>query len=67
MSHVSITGATNGVVARDGSCSRDRSQIGTYVGGGEAGEAAGKVEPGWADPLVPTECCSSKRASLGLP
>ena len=30
-------------------------------------EAAGEIEPGWASPLVPEECCSSKRASLGLP
>ena len=27
----------------------------------------GEVEPGWAGPLVPTECCSSERASLSLP
>ena len=39
----------------------------THVGGGETGEAAEEIEPRQADPLVPEECCSSKRASLGLP
>ena len=67
MSHVSITGATYGVVTRDGSCLRHGSQTRTHVGGGKTGEAAGKVEPGQAGPLVPNECCGSERASLGLP
>ena len=67
MSHVGITGATYGVVAIDGNHSRDRSQTRNCVDGGEAGEAAGEVEPGWAGPLIPEECCGSERASLGLP
>ena len=67
MSHVGITGATYGVVTGDGSYSRDGSQTGSHVGGGETGETAGEVEPGWAGPLVPEECRGSKRASLGLP
>ena len=67
MSHLSITSATYGVVARDGSCSRHGSQSGTHVSGGETGKAAGEVEPGWAGPLVPRECSGGERASLGLP
>ena len=41
MSCVSITGATYGVVAGDGSCLRRVSQTRTHVSGGETGEAAG--------------------------
>ena len=67
MSHVAITGATYRVVTGDGSCLGCRSKTRTHVSGGDTGEAAGKIEPGWACPLVPNECCSSKRASLGLP
>ena len=52
MSHVGITGATYGVVARDGSHLRCRSQTRTHVGGGDTREAAGKIEPRWAGPLV---------------
>ena len=66
MSHVGITGATYGVVAGDGSHLSRGSQTRTHVGGGETGEAAGKIEPGWAGPLVPDECCVGERASLGL-
>ena len=55
------------VVARNGSHFRHGSQTRTHVGGGKKGEAAGEIEPGWAGPLVPRECSSSERASLGLP
>ena len=67
MSCVSITSATYGVVTGDGSLFRCGSLTRTHVGGGEAGEAAGKIEPGRAGPPVPGECSSSKRASFGLP
>ena len=67
MSHVSITGATYGVVTRDGSHSRHGSQTRTHFGSGEAGEVAVEIEPGWSGPLVPRECCGGERASLGLP
>ena len=30
-------------------------------------EPMSEIEPGWAGPLVPKECCSGERASLGLP
>ena len=55
------------VFARDGSHLRCGNQTRTHVSGGETGEAAGEIEPGWAGPLVPDECCGGKRSSLGLP
>ena len=67
MSHVGVTGATSGVVARDESHLRHGIQARTHVSGGETGEAAGKTEPGWAGPLVPRKCGGGERASLGLP
>ena len=67
MSHVSITGATYGVVAGDGSHLRCGSQTRTLVGGGKTREAAGKIEPGQAGPLVADECCGGERANPGLP
>ena len=67
MSCVGVIGAPYRVVTRDGSCSRHRRQTRTYVGGGEAGEVAAEIEPKWAGPLVPKECCGGERASLGLP
>ena len=66
-SHVGITGASEGVVTGDGSCLRHRIQTRTHVGGGKTREAAGKIEPGWAGPLVSRKCGGSKRAGLGLP
>ena len=64
MSHVGITSATYGVVTRDGSHLRCGRQTRSHVGGGETGEAARKIEPGWAGPLVPDECCGGKRPML---
>ena len=67
-SHIFLKkGVTVVRVARDRSHSRHGSQTKTHVGGGETGEVAGEIEPGWASPLVPEECCGSERASLGLP
>ena len=67
MSCVSITHATYGVVAGDGSCSGHGILTRTHVHGSETGEAAGEIEPGQAGPLVPRECGGSERASPGLP
>ena len=60
MSCVGITSATYGVVTRDGSHPRCESQTRTHVSGCETREAAQKIEPGWAGPLVPDECCGGE-------
>ena len=48
-------------------CSRRGSPNQTHVSGGETGEAAGEIEPGWVGPLVSRKCSGSERASPGLP
>ena len=67
MSHVSITGATYGVIARDGSHSRHGIPSRTHVSGSETGEAADEIEPGQVSPLVSRKCDGGERASPGLP
>ena len=51
-------------VTGDGSCLGCRNQTRTHVSGGDTGEAAGKIEPGWAGPLVPNNAAAARELVL---